>query len=171
MEDTQIILNFRVVETGQFAYILWPWETPEDFLYEAFQWGATYKIRMPIPKPTQQSWIEIVPVDGVHGEYTQGLFFGLLDWGYALYRRFNARGSHYLTQHGLDGIPKKIWDAAYEYWPRRPTGVWQFQFRVETKGQGAFDLTHYDWIQHFVSGRNEHISRMGISIKKVGGTQ
>lgn len=165
MQDTQLILKFRVVEKGRWAYVLWPWKTPEDFLYEAFQCGATYKIRMPT-KLNQQSWIEIVPVDGVHGEYTQGLVFGRLKWDYALYRRFDARGSHYLTQHGLDGIPKKLWEAAYEYGPGEPAGDVLFKFRVETKISGAFDLTHYDWVQHFCSGRNEHISRMGISIKK-----
>lgn len=165
MSDIQLILNFRVAEKGRYAYVLWPWETPEDFLYEAFQWGATYKIRMPL-KMNQRSWIEILPAAGAHGEYFHGLYFGRLAWGHALYRRFNARGSHYLTQHGLDGIPQKMWEAAYEYRPGQPAGDVLFKFRVETKGQRAFDLTYHDWIQHFVSGRNEHISRMGISIKK-----
>lgn len=168
MDDIQLILNFRVVEKGQWAYVLWPWSTPEDFLYEAFQWGATYKIRMPL-KLNSITWLELVPVDGVHGEYSQELVFGRLKWGYALYRQFHSRGSHYLTQHGLDGIPGKMWEAAYEYRPGEPMGNVMFRFRVETKGQGAFDLTHYDWVEHFCSGRNEHISRMGITVTKSKG--
>ena len=165
MQDTQLILKFRVVEKGQYAYILWPWETPEDFLYEAEQWNATYQIRMPI-KVNTITWIEFVPVVGNHGEYYQDLFFGRLEWGYALYRRFHAQGSHYLTQHGLDGIPKKMWEAAYEYRPGEPIGQVRFDFRVETKSRGTFALTFYDWVHYFTSGRNEHISRMAITIKK-----
>ena len=158
------VLKFKVIEKGQWAYVLWPWETPEGFLYEALQWGATYQLRMPV-KLNEKCWLEFVPTEGGHGEYTHNLYFGRLEWGYALYRRFNARGSHYLTQHGLDGIPALMWGQAYEYRSGEPMGNILFQFRIETQ-QGVFEMSFSDWLHYFVSGRNEHISRMGISITK-----
>lgn len=164
MDDIERTLQFRIIEKGQWAYILWPWDTLDSFLYEALQWGATYRARKPAT-PGIKFWIELEAGEGTQGEYSQGLFFGRLDWGYALYRRFNATGSHYLTQHGLDGIPKAMWDRAYECGPGEPMGNVLFQFRVQSK-KGAFDLSFYDWMQYFVSGRNGHISTLAISIKK-----
>lgn len=160
---------FRVVERGQYAYVLWPWETPESFLYEALKWEAMYKLRQPIEKSRRRgwitSWIEFVPTSGTQGEYQQGLLFGLTDWGHCLYRRFNARSSHYLTQHGLDGLPRKLWLAAYENEPGAPLGDVKVSFRVEST-KGAFDLTFYDWMAYFVSGKSGHISNLGITITK-----
>jgi hypothetical protein len=164
--ETMRILDFRVVEKGQYCCIIWPWETPEAFLYEAFVYGCTYKIRQGVHRKAAD-WIEIVSAAGdIHGEYSTGLHYGLLrDHGWRLYRRFNAQGSHYLAQHGLDGIPRVLWDAAYEVDPGVPMGKVQFQFRIATK-RGAFDLTFYDWLRYFVSGRNGHISEMGITVTK-----
>jgi hypothetical protein len=63
-----------------------------------------------------------------------------------------------------DGIPQDMWSAAFEYEPGQPVGSVLFQFKVETK-RGAFNLSFYEWQQHFISGRNEHISGLGITIK------
>lgn len=164
--ETIRILTFRVVEEGQYCFIIWPWETPEAFLYEAHGYGCTYKLRAGITRKVA-TWIEIVQNEGdIHGEYTLNLYYGRVsNQGWVLYRQFHARGAHYLTQHGLDSIPRALWDAAYEVDPGRPMGKVQFQFRVETAGKGVFDLTFYDWLQYFVSGRNEHISKMAF-VKK-----
>lgn len=165
--ETMRILNFRVVEKGQYCRIIWPWETPEAFLYEAYNHGCSYKLRRGISRK-DATWMEIVPVEGyIHGEYTQNLYYGLVpDRGWALYRQFNVHRSHYLTQHGLDGMPKALWDAAYEYGPGDSASKIQFAFRIETASRGAFSMTFYDWLQYFVSGRNEHISKMAISVTK-----
>lgn len=166
--ETVRILNFRIVEKGQWCYILWPWETPAEFIYEAFRYGCTYKLRPGVTRKAAE-WMEIVAAGGeIHGEYSSGLHYGLLrDHGWQLYRRFNARGSHYLTQHGLDGIPGPLWNMAYEIDPGRPMGTVQFSFRIETAKQGAFDLTFCEWLRYFVSGRNEHIAQMAIThVKK-----
>lgn len=160
------ILQFTVRERGKWAYILWPWETPESFLYEAFQHGARYKLRRPVIV-NQLTWVEFVPTEGAYGEYSNGLFFGKTPWwyGYRLWRRFSARGAHYLAQHGLDGIPAKLHAAAREYNPGEPMGPVKFQFRIATAKRGSFDMTFYDWLHYLASGRNGHISEMAISYK------
>lgn len=162
--ETMRILNFKVIEKGQHCYVIWPWKTPEAFLYEAFGYGCTYKLRPGIVR-AGPTWLEIATDEGpIHGEYTQNLFYGTLTTvGWALYRQFHARGSHYLTQHGLDGVPKPLWEAAYEYNPGVPMGKVQFCFQVETARQGAFEMTFHDWLQYFVSGRNEHIAQMAVT--------
>ena len=169
--ETLRILSFRVIEKGQHAFVVWPWPTPEAFLYEAQEWGCTYQLRVPYSLNTKQ-WIELVPWEGsFHGEYHKNLFFGQYspteEWG--LYRVDNARSSHYITQHGLDGIPRGLWELAYEYQPGRPQGQVSFQFRIETAKRGAFNMTFWDWQKHFVSGRNVHISEMAIAMVKKGG--
>lgn len=168
--ETMRILQFRVVEKGQYCYLIWPWGTPEAFLYEAFGYGCTYKLRAGISRK-EATWMELVADEGdIHGEYRAGLCYGLLTFeGWVLYRRFNARGAHYLTQHGLDSIPRALWDAAYEIDPGVPMGKVQFHFRVATASKGAFDMSFYDWLQYFVSGRNEHISQMAITVTKSKG--
>lgn len=170
--ETMRILNFRVVEKGQYCYIIWPWETPEAFLYEAFGYGCTYKLRAGVSRKSGRvdhaTWLEIVQAEGdICGEYPRDLYYGRVsDQGWVLYRRFNARSAHYLTQHGLDGIPRALWSVAYEVDPGVPIGKVQFAFRIKTAKQGAFDMTFYDWLRYYVSGRNEHISRMAITVKK-----
>jgi len=167
--ETMRILQFRVVEKGQYCYIIWPWKTPEAFLYEAYGYGCTYKLRAGLSRKVA-TWIEIVQGDGdIHGEYANNLYYGLLHKGWVLYRRFNARGSHYLVQHGLDSIPRALWSVAYEVDPGVPMGKVQFQFRVETAKRGAFDLSFCDWLRYFVSGRNEHIAQMAITVTKSKG--
>jgi len=170
--ETMRILSFVVVEKGQWCQVIWPWETPEAFLYEAYGYGCTYRLSPGMGRSATQipeaRWIEIRPEDGpVHGEYNQNLYYGrLAGQGWALYRQFNVRGSHYLTQHGLDGIPRALLDAAYEYDPGQPVGKVQFAFRIETARQGAFAMTFYDWLRYFVSGQNGHISSMAITVTK-----
>ena len=157
-------LTFRVEEKGQWAYILWPWTSVEGFLYDALEWGAKYKLRSPA-KISRHCWIEFVPSQGAHGEYRTGLYFGSTFWGPHMFRQFNVRSSYYLTQHGLDGLPGQLWGAACEYSPGEPVGQVRIAFRVSTK-KGAFEMTFYDWLDYFVSGRNGHISDMGITITK-----
>jgi len=165
--ETMRILNFRVVEKGQYCFIIWPWETPEAFLYEAYGYGCTYKLRAGLDRK-EATWLEIVADGGdIYGEYSHNLYYGVTPIaGWALYRRFNARGSHYLTQHGLDGVPRPLWSVAYEVDPGVPMGKVQFAFRIETAKKGTFDMTLCDWLRYFVSGRNEHIAQMAITVTK-----
>lgn len=164
-EENKMVLQFKVVDRGKWAYILWPWTTPEEFVYMAAQLGTFYKLHMPT-KLSQACWLEFEAQEGTHGEYQRNLFFGHTQWGAHIYRKFDARGSHYLTQHGLDGIPQAIWDAAYEYRPGKPMGDVQIKFRVAPRDGGLFELTFYEWIEHFQSGRNCHIREMAITVKR-----
>lgn len=163
-QQTKKPLTFKVIERGTWAYILWPWTSPEAFLYDALAWGAKYKLRSPA-KLSRYCWIEFVQAEGSHGEYRTGLYFGSTYWGPHMFRQFNVRSSHDLTQHGLDGLPKELWEAAYEYNPGQPMGQVQVAFTVETK-KGYFGMTFFDWLQYFVSGKNGHISKMGITKTK-----
>lgn len=150
-------LLFRVIEREQWAYILWPWDTPESFLYEMLNWGATYQTRAPIQLKLA-TWIELRSDQGTHGEY-EHLMFGLTRWGYAPYRRFNARHSHAITHHALDCIAKAMWNEAYEVDPGMPTGDIRFQFRVNT-ARKVFTVSFCDWLEYFASGQNGHISTL-----------
>lgn len=161
------VLKFTVIEVGQWAYLLWPWGSPSGFIYAALTWGAEYNMVRPMAM-TKQRWIEFRPAnEKCAGECDRGLYFGMLRSGaWHLYRRFNARQSHSLTQHGLDMLPQRLVEAATECGPGlmvRPNFRVQFAFRIETRAKGAFDMTFHDWTSYFVSGRNGHISDMAIS--------
>ena len=158
------ILRFKIAEKGKWAYILWPWTTPEAFLYEALHHGAQYKLRRPL-MINRLTGIEFTFAGGTHGDCDSGVFFGVTPWGPHIWRRFSANASHSMTQHGLDGIPNKLIEEAREYEPGEPVGQVEFQFHVSTAGQGKFEMTFYDWDAYFISGRNGHISQMAISYK------
>lgn len=161
------VLTFRVTESGQSAYVLWPWTTPEAFLYQAYKLGAQYELRRPVERQSsRQQWLEFVAETGTHGEGRRNLFFGQLKWGSFVYRRFKTTESHYLTQHALDGLPDTLWHAAYEWKPGIPIGEARIRFRLEPTGHGVFEYSFCEWLQYFVSGRNEHFRNMAITVKK-----
>lgn len=165
MPKDKTVLQFKVYTKGQWAYILWPWACPATFLYDGLVWEAWYDFTLPV-KLSRQTWIEIRPKAGWYGEYTEGLHFGMTKWGPHVYRKFHARASHDLTQHGLDGLPKLLWDAAYEYQTVEPIGNVRFKFRMMPENAGAFEFSFYEWQQYFCTGRNEHIRRMAITVTK-----
>lgn len=164
MDEDKEVLQFHIRATRDWAYILWPWDTPEGLIYTAAEWDAFYKLRRP-HNSKRQHWLELLADAGTHGEHERNLFFGHTVWGPAVYRKFNIRRNHYLTQHGLDGLPQSLWRAAYEYDPGEPQGRVQIRFRFELDS-GAFNFSFYDWVQYFVSGRNEHVKNMGIQVTK-----
>ena len=156
-KEIQQVLTFRVIEKGQLAFILWPWTSPTEFLYDALEWGSKYHLRSPA-KISRHRWIEFVSVaESAHGEYRDGLYFGYTHWGSHMFRQFNIRSSHYLAQHGLDGLPQALWSAAM--------GQVKITFSVETK-KGSFGMSFFDWLQYLATGQDGHLSQMGISITK-----
>lgn len=157
-------LTFKIYERGNWAYILWPWENPGDLLYDCLPWGAKYKLKFPgIARSLVR--LALVPGEGTRGEYTHGLHFGNTHWGSYVFRRFAVRGSHYLAQHGLDGLPDKLWRAAHELSPGDPIGQARFTFQISTK-KGAFGLSFFEWQRYLASSQDGHISNMGIEITK-----
>lgn len=115
------------------------------FLYLAKEWGCTYEVFTPGAVRTRgKESLELRPLEGASGGYRHGLLFDLA--GNVPYRLIG--GTHYLTQHGLDGIPVKITEAL-----RHPDVSNMPRFRVEAKN-GLFVMTPSDWWSYFASGRN-----------------
>jgi len=134
---------FVVKKVGRRMRIEWHLpgiDDPASFLYWAYEWSAVYRIeKAGFPgAPLPEGWLEFIAVDGVIGEYNRWLYWDYRPW------RAGFTGTHKLTQHGLDGLPR----AFFYTLPQEDT-----IFRVET-GEGAFMLTVSDWIRYFVSGRD-----------------
>lgn len=122
------------------------------FLYWGKFYEATYKL-MPWIRPAQTRRIprdykpimELVPVEGTSGEYRDGIY-----WNgphQRIYRLFSS--THYLTQHGLDGLPRLFTDSLWRWEPGKPV------FRVHPYSGGVFVMTFEDWMRYFTTGRNE----------------
>lgn len=158
-------LTFEVHKYRGLLYVLWPW-TLMEFLYEAVAYGVRYELVRP-SSVSRSKWIEVRPVAGEYfGEYKRNLFYGIPmpDQGDRLYRQFTS--THYMTQHGLDGIPRDLWQSAYELGPGEPQGDVCFEFKIHSE-VGLFMYTNYEWLRYFVSGRNSRkLSDMGITVKE-----
>jgi len=113
------------------------------FLYWAEGQGATYRIRpaLTFGSPVRKPLVELQAISGTYGEYSDKIF-----WQPGCIFRVLS-GTHYLTQHGLDGLPRAYFDRLW-----RTT---QPIFRIEPYRGGVFSMTLEDWFHHFSGGKNE----------------
>jgi len=156
-------LTFEVIKQHSIVYIVWPWPRLTQFLLDAAKLDVRYEVQRPLKRG---GWIELQPMQdcNLHGEYRRGLYYGLTPLGLAIHRCEKYWGTHYLTQHGLDGLPKAIWTAAYEYAPGEPSGSTRFVFKIHSEC-GLFQLSFHEWQHYFVSGRNSpRLDDLGIQI-------
>ena len=154
-------LNF-VVEPLRKGTTIITWRFPgQAGLAEYLYWADIYKTRYrvipaygDIPRKIERPVMELVPQMGAGGEYRQGVYFSL-PGGYP-FRVFHS-GLHYITQHGLDGVPKQILELL-----QHPQAIDQPRFRVQGPSF-AFDLSCAEWWNYFASGRNDSdLSKLGI---------
>lgn len=145
----QFVIEWRLLEEafmtlyGQLA----------GFLYWAERYEATYRIRPPLTfgSPVRKPFAELHAVSGTCGEYHDKIYW---EPG-SIFRMLS--GSHYLTQHGLDGLPQRYIEKLYGH----PQPI----FKVEPYKGGVFSMTMDDWLQHFYSGQNaDSLDALGQSV-------
>lgn len=141
-------MHFIVTEYKKLFLI--KWIIPEsnnlaEFLYLMKEFGGIYKVRPAIERETIDKYsVELEAVSGLWGEYRDRLLYSLSQ-GFA-YRLFSS--THYLTQHGLDGIPERLVNTI-----NHPKLQNLPRFEVQAK-DGLFVMTPNDWYMYFASGRN-----------------
>ena len=116
-EELRQLLGFRPVLDitpkrvlgASVAYVRWVPLTGLDEMLRAFaKHGASYEERS-LLRRTKDAEAELYCRSGTWGEYRWGLF--VAKGRTHLFRRFPRKASHYITQHGFDGLPRPLGEA------------------------------------------------------------
>jgi len=116
------------------------------YMYTVEQFNAFYGFTAAMGQDApREAKAELRCYGQVCGEYKNRLYW---DGRGHLFRTFHS-GTHYLTQHGLDGFPLILYNHLLMHKPDVPI------FRIVHR-HGFSDLSLDRWTRYFASGRNEH---------------
>lgn len=94
------------------AYVKWVPLTSLDEMLSAFsEYGASYEEMRPLWR-TKDLEAELYCRSGTWGQYKLGLF--VAKGRTHLFRRFARNSSHCITQHGFDGVPRRLVEACMD---------------------------------------------------------
>ncbi len=153
--------KFDVVLTQSKVFVLWPYTNLANYLLMAAERGARYELRRSHPNSAAK-WIEVCSVTGCYGEDTRDLWFGepIHRLGQHLYRAFyHSNNGHQIVQHGLDGLPQALFEAAVLGQDNQGNPV-EFTFRLIGGERPGSCIPFTRWMDYFVSGRGGSIQEV-----------
>lgn len=154
MKKTVFPITFMITESKMGFVIQWKIadvQTVAEFLYWADRFNARYELHL---RPKGYD-IGLHALSGGCGEHPDGI-----RWSYDLgLHRVEGGSTHHLTQHGLDGLPKRFVIQELLTHPHREDQLFTFR----PSAGGGFTLSYREWDDYFCSGR-ESRGLLGLSI-------